>query len=103
MSTHVLLLLLCVHSLGLGVDLGNSLDRREGESTRALIHGSESFQKKADSLYILNDIHNIQAEAGVPLRKNKKIAILALTPALNLTLTLTLGLTLKLLLTQTLT
>ena len=36
-SVHVLLLLSCVHSLGLGLDLGNSLDQREGENARALI------------------------------------------------------------------
>ena len=35
-----------VHSLGLGLDLGNSLDRRR-ESTRALIHESQSLKKKA--------------------------------------------------------
>ena len=37
MSVHVLLLLSCVHSLGLGLDLENSLDRREGENACALI------------------------------------------------------------------
>ena len=41
------------------------------------------------------------AEAAVALRKNMKIAILALTPTINLTQTLTLSLTLTLLLTQT--
>ena len=37
----------------------------------------------------------------ITLHKNKKIAILALTPTLNLTETLTLGLTLMLILIQT--
>ena len=43
----------------------------------------------------------LMTEAAVTLRKNKKIAILALTPTLNLTQTLTLGLTPMLILTQT--
>ena len=42
-----------------------------------------------------------KAEAAVTLRKNKKIAILALTPTLNLDQTLTLALTVMLILTQT--
>ena len=42
-----------------------------------------------------------KAKAAVTLCKNKKIAILALTPTLNLTQTLTLGITLTLILTQT--
>ena len=37
LSVCTLLLLACVHSLGLELDLGNSLDWRERESTRALI------------------------------------------------------------------
>ena len=32
--------------------MGNSLDQREGESARAIIQGSQSFQKKAYSLYL---------------------------------------------------
>ena len=46
MSLHVLLLLSWVHLLGLGLDLGNSLDPREGESAHALIRASQSFRKK---------------------------------------------------------
>ena len=43
----------CTHlSLGLRLDLGNSLDRCEGESARAVIHGIQSFQKKDDGLYL---------------------------------------------------
>ena len=34
MCVHVLLLFSCVHSLGLGLDLGNSLDQREEENAR---------------------------------------------------------------------
>ena len=45
MSVRALLLFSCVHSLGLGLDLGNSLDRREGENARALIHESQSCRK----------------------------------------------------------
>ena len=37
MSVCSLLLLSCVHSLGLGLDLGNSLDRRDGANAHALI------------------------------------------------------------------
>ena len=48
MSVHALS---CVHLLGFGLDLGNSLDQR-GESARALIHWSQSFPKKADGLYL---------------------------------------------------
>ena len=61
LSMHVLLLLSCVHTLVLGLDLGNSLDQREGESTQALINGSQSFRKKADSLYryLTTPIHQI--------------------------------------------
>ena len=36
MSVCTLLLLLCVHSLELGLDLGNSLDRREEENACTL-------------------------------------------------------------------
>ena len=45
-NVHMLLLLSCVYSQGLGLDLGNSLDQREGESTNMLIHESQSFRKK---------------------------------------------------------
>ena len=45
MSVRALLLLSCVHTLGLGLDLGNSLDRREGDNARALIHESQSCRK----------------------------------------------------------
>ena len=48
-------LLLCVRSLEvgqLGINLGNNLDRREGESARVLLPGSQSFRKKAGSLYL---------------------------------------------------
>ena len=45
--------------------------------------------------------NSFKAEAAVTLRKNKKIANLALIPTLNLTQTLTLALTLMLILTQT--
>ena len=38
-------LLSCVHSLGLGLDLGNSLDQR-GESAHTLIHKSQRIKKK---------------------------------------------------------
>ena len=51
MSVHALSLLSCVHLLGLGLDLGNSLDRRE--SAHALTHESQSFQIKKGRL-ILN-------------------------------------------------
>ena len=46
MSVRTLLLLSCMHLLGLGLDLGNSLDHREGETTRMLIHESQNFRKK---------------------------------------------------------
>ena len=46
MSVHALLLLSSMHTLGLGLDLGNSLDRRERNSARMLIHKSQSFRKK---------------------------------------------------------
>ena len=36
MSMHALLLLSCMHSLRFGLDLGSSLDRREGENARVL-------------------------------------------------------------------
>ena len=36
MSVRTLLLFSCVHSLRLGLDLGNSLDRRERENARVL-------------------------------------------------------------------
>ena len=42
MSVRALLLLSCVHSLRLGLDLGNSLDPREGDNTRVLIHELQS-------------------------------------------------------------
>ena len=42
-----------------------------------------------------------ESEAAVTLYMNKKIAILAVTPTLNLTQTLILALTLRLILTQT--
>ena len=51
MSMRVLSLLSYVHFLGLGLDLGNSLDRKEGESAHALIHMSQSFRKKSDGSY----------------------------------------------------
>ena len=52
MSVRAFLLLSSVHSLGLGLDLGNSLDRREGVSVRALIHELQSFKKKSDGSYL---------------------------------------------------
>ena len=52
MSVHALLLLSCVHSLELGLDLENSLDRWEGERALAFIHGSQRFWKKVDGLYL---------------------------------------------------
>ena len=59
-SAFVLSLFSCVHSLGLGLDFGNSFDQREGESAHALIHRSQSFQRKSRWL-ILNDTHEICA------------------------------------------
>ena len=47
MSVRTLLLLSCMHLLGLELGLGNSLDHREEESTRMLIHESQRFHKKA--------------------------------------------------------
>ena len=44
MSVRTLLLLSCVHSLELGLDLGNSLNQR-GENARALIHELQSCRK----------------------------------------------------------
>ena len=52
MSLRALSLLSCVHSFRLGLDLGNSLDWREGKSARALIHESQSFRKKSDGSYL---------------------------------------------------
>ena len=43
MRVLTLLLLSCVHSLGLGLDLGNSLDRR-GENACVLIHESCRYE-----------------------------------------------------------
>ena len=51
MSMRTLSLLSYMHSLGLGLDLGKSLDRR-GENARALIHDSQSFRKKSDGIYL---------------------------------------------------
>ena len=48
----LLSLLSWVHSLELEVDLENSLDWIEGVSGRALIHGLQSFPKKADGIYL---------------------------------------------------
>ena len=45
MSVRALLLLSCVHSLGLGLVIGNSLDRTEEENARAFTHESQSCQK----------------------------------------------------------
>ena len=45
-SMRMLLLILCVPSLGLGLDLANSLDHREGEHARAHSR-AQSFWKKA--------------------------------------------------------
>ena len=56
MCVHALLLLSCVHSLGLGLNLGNSLDWREGENahtTRALTRIVELPKIKRQ--LILND------------------------------------------------
>ena len=47
MSVRMLLLLSCMRLLGWGLDLGKSLDYREGESAHALIHKLQSFLKKA--------------------------------------------------------
>ena len=49
-SVQVLLLLSCVHSFWLGLDLGNTFDWK-GESACVLIHESQSFRKKANCLY----------------------------------------------------
>ena len=51
MSMHALLLFSCMHSLGLGLDRGNSLDRREG--MRAYTRIAELPQIK--QRLILND------------------------------------------------
>ena len=61
MSAHVLPLFSCVHSLGLGLDLGNRLDRRERESARALVHGSQSFRQKAAGLYLTTHLNLLYA------------------------------------------
>ena len=45
MSVCTLLVISCVHSLGLGLDLGNSLNWIEGADARALIHESQSCRK----------------------------------------------------------
>ena len=47
MSVRTLLLLSCMHLLGLGLDLGNSFDHIEGKSTCMLKHESQRFRKKA--------------------------------------------------------
>ena len=58
MSVHTLLLLSSMHSLGLGLDLGNRLDQREKKSPSVLIHESQSFRKKKRR-FILNDTQKI--------------------------------------------
>ena len=62
---------------------------------KLFIHSFIHWSFTVGSLLIL------MTKAAVTLHKNKKIAILALTPTLNLTQTLTLGLTPMLILTQT--
>ena len=51
MSVSALLLLSCMHSLGLGLDLGNSLDRRE----RTSAHTRIAELPKTKQRLILND------------------------------------------------
>ena len=46
MSVRALLLLSCMHSLGLGLDLENSLDQKEGERTHAHTQVAELQKKK---------------------------------------------------------
>ena len=45
MSVFVLSFFSCMHSFGLGLDLGNSSDRREGECTRAYMSHRTSVKK----------------------------------------------------------
>ena len=54
MSTCTLSPLSLMHALilGLGLDVGNSLDQTESACALILIHRSQSFQKKADGLYL---------------------------------------------------
>ena len=63
MSVHALLLLSCMHTLGLGLDLGNRLDQRE--RTRA--HTRLAELPKIKRRLILNDTH--QAMDGTTLEK----------------------------------
>ena len=53
MSMQALLLLSCVHLLGLGLDLGNSLYQIEGEGTHA--HTQVTELPKRNQRLIFND------------------------------------------------
>ena len=55
-SVRALLLLLCVHTLGLGLDLGNSLDWRE--RTHAYTQIAELPKIKRRLIPVLNDTHS---------------------------------------------
>ena len=52
----MLSLLLCVHLLTLWLDLGKSLDRREGESAYMIIHKLQSSGKKSDDAYLTTPV-----------------------------------------------
>ena len=104
MSVRALLLLSCMHSLGLGLDLGNNLDWRELTCAHTRIAELLKLKRRL----ILNDTRfpspSFEAEAAVMLvckNRYKKIALLALTSTLNLTQTSTLTLILTQNLTQT--
>ena len=51
---HVLFLLSCVHTLGLGLDLGNSLNQRERKSANTQV--AKLPKKKAYGLYLTTPI-----------------------------------------------
>ena len=59
MSVHALSLVSCMHSLELGLDLRNSLDRLEGESACTFIHAPQSLKKKSGRLILHDTLHKV--------------------------------------------
>ena len=55
MSVCALLLLSCMHSLELGLDLGNRLDQKEGERPSAQTRVAE-LPKESDGLYLMTSV-----------------------------------------------
>ena len=89
MSVRALLLLSCMHSLGLGLGLGNSLDRRDGENACAFTHKLQSCENVNDTqaafvlvLLVLSYVHfnelfrSVDFQFAVPLITNQQPSLL---------------------------